>query len=964
MRFKTTLSQEKQNLLIKKYHTFMKQNEFHHLIQCRLAFECLEVFCGRKSKEFCYPSILPDILGADKAIFAAEENNIDDEHPVERIFFSLLLSEDDFPAELAAALDNWIILYDAEDYFNEYLGLDMRSALQEKRTEQLTKSKQYGKVALSHWVISLVHHNKGTWAAYETLSDEQKIVRLAKEFVRITKNWWINGELSLLPDALEAVGVPIDKPVSYDNVLTEAFADKEWRQLFPESLISIFPDHQHRLALAFFQKMEELRQDKSQMVQEWMSYLKNSGSAVLKESVCLALCRKYFHERENLLLGANMGALSMIFELLYSLRIACVESDAGTKWEYIPSAEMYEEELGMQQVWTSFKEENYHKALELLYALAKGGSSEAQYELASKLQWARSNSLREIAKYWWEKSWKENRNILSAFHTKINNEKVEGLQWKIRELAEMGNSKAMIECGFQKIDSEKMYRQAALQGNPEGQYQLAYSYYYRYRERKCFWEGEDYVKCRAIQWYKKAAEQGHMIAQQDLAELLWPAPCTFWESVDWYRKRVEQEVVLYQLFPNAERDEREKEGYDEYEVKFLWPRLSRPPCQWKLPGTQEGRQKKKWHIRDLYVNAKNHNSAAQYELGLYLRETMRWEKGEAAAFPWLQKAAEQGYVKAQTALGICYQNGNGVEQDASNAVDWYRKAASKGDAQAEYNLGVCYEFGEGIDRNEAVAVQWYRRAADRDYAPAQFRLAKCLQNGIGTPANSAEAMDWCYRAGKQDYGPAQYMLSQICDFGLNDPCPAAEFLYWCKHAVYNDDPEGICRMGVYDVEETGWTRDGQEKYREAIVQGSIEAIARLAIFYFEHGGAPLQNILYMLQIALKLHQQEKDYKTHTNKTAKEGNAKFQFLRARKYFRISEEGIDRTVPEERRMEAAVWYRRAAIQGHREAQYCYAKCCEYGLGVDDVDEDAAVWYHQAALQGHTDAQERLEELFAHF
>ena len=56
----------------------------------------------------------------------------------------------------------------------------------------------------------------------------------------------------------------------------------------------------------------------------------------------------------------------------------------------------------------------------------------------------------------------------------------------------------------------------------------------------------------------------------------------------------------------------------------------------------------------------------------------------------LRKAAEQGDARAQTELGLCYYEGNGVAQNKEEAVRWYRKAAEQGFAAAQDALDKCY----------------------------------------------------------------------------------------------------------------------------------------------------------------------------------------------------------------------------------------------------------------------------------
>ena len=54
------------------------------------------------------------------------------------------------------------------------------------------------------------------------------------------------------------------------------------------------------------------------------------------------------------------------------------------------------------------------------------------------------------------------------------------------------------------------------------------------------------------------------------------------------------------------------------------------------------------------------------------------------------------------------------------------------------------------------------------------------------------------------------------------------------------------------------------------------------------------------------------------------------------------------------EAAGSYRKAADQGHAEAQFNLGVMYDEGRGVPQSDKEAAMWYRKAADQGHADAQ----------
>ncbi|MSP33056.1 MAG: sel1 repeat family protein, partial [Pseudolabrys sp.] len=63
-----------------------------------------------------------------------------------------------------------------------------------------------------------------------------------------------------------------------------------------------------------------------------------------------------------------------------------------------------------------------------------------------------------------------------------------------------------------------------------------------------------------------------------------------------------------------------------------------------------------------------------------------------------------------------------MPQDYAQAVKWYRLAADQGNAKAQSNLGLMYDNGQGVPQNYAEAMRWYRLAADQGLAEAQSNL--------------------------------------------------------------------------------------------------------------------------------------------------------------------------------------------------------------------------------------------------
>lgn len=146
---------------------------------------------------------------------------------------------------------------------------------------------------------------------------------------------------------------------------------------------------------------------------------------------------------------------------------------------------------------------------------------------------------------------------------------------------------------------------------------------------------------------------------------------------------------------------------------------------------------------------------------------MTKDYGEAAK--WFRKAADQGYVNAQNALGVMYYDGRGVAKDYGEAAKWYRKAAEQGNAAAQRSLGYMYQFGYGVTKNYQEAIKWYTKAAEQGNATAQADLGYMYGGGYGVQKNYDEAIKWYRKAAEQGNKDAQDNLEYMYKKGYGSP---------------------------------------------------------------------------------------------------------------------------------------------------------------------------------------------------
>lgn len=175
----------------------------------------------------------------------------------------------------------------------------------------------------------------------------------------------------------------------------------------------------------------------------------------------------------------------------------------------------------------------------------------------------------------------------------------------------------------------------------------------------------------AMKWYRKAAEQGHAKAQNNLGD------CYVYGDP-------ESEAIVTDS--------------DEVEIRFG------KAVAWYRKAAKQG------------------NADAQCSFGYCYAHGFGIPRDDSQAVVWFRKAAEQGNTGAQDLLADQFFRGDGVRQDYTEAVKWYRKAAQQGDAEAQNSLGDCYFEGLGVPQDNAQAVAWYCASAEQGHIMALSAL--------------------------------------------------------------------------------------------------------------------------------------------------------------------------------------------------------------------------------------------------
>ena len=227
-------------------------------------------------------------------------------------------------------------------------------------------------------------------------------------------------------------------------------------------------------------------------------------------------------------------------------------------------------------------------------------------------------------------------------------------------------------------------------------------------------------QAKATEWFRRAAEAGHVLAQGELGhrlEIGKGGPKSYLQAAAWYEKAAE----------------------------------------------------------------KGH-AASMFNLGVLYKRGDGVAKNLEAAADWYRKAAERGSTAGMVNLGHLYEYGSGVSKSLETAVDWYRKAAKKGDALGMMKMGDMYVLGKGLDRSLETAVEWYLKAAENGDTASMNRLGDSYKDGSGVRQDYKTAVDWFRKAAEMGNTHGQYSLGVMYETGQGVAKSESEAVKWYSRA--------------------------------------------------------------------------------------------------------------------------------------------------------------------------------------
>ncbi len=262
----------------------------------------------------------------------------------------------------------------------------------------------------------------------------------------------------------------------------------------------------------------------------------------------------------------------------------------------------------------------------------------------------------------------------------------------------------------------------AKSGLSDAQYRLAISY----RDGIGVEKNEDAYR----NWLELAAEQGHMKAQVEMADLLIKS--------DFEQDR-ELAISYYQS--SAARGD-----------SIARSRLS------LIVGKSDLRKEREELKHIFKYMAEKGNPEDIYKYATFLLKTSWDNEDRIEAFKWFKKVADEyNHPDAIIQVASMYRDGIGVMRDKKLFLETIKRGSRLGILKAMVMLADIYSSGVLVEEDQEAALELYEECAERGSTSCQYITATMYQEGKGTTINEEKASYWF----------EMYSKSQLTSFQLS-----------------------------------------------------------------------------------------------------------------------------------------------------------------------------------------------------
>ncbi|EFC36982.1 predicted protein [Naegleria gruberi] len=140
-----------------------------------------------------------------------------------------------------------------------------------------------------------------------------------------------------------------------------------------------------------------------------------------------------------------------------------------------------------------------------------------------------------------------------------------------------------------------------------------------------------------------------------------------------------------------------------------------------------------------YMKLAETDAQAQYHVGIMLKNGQDVQQDQREGFQWLLKAAKNDNSLAQFEVGMFFLN---TDKNYERAHKWLSKSANNGHDEAQYQMARIFNEGIWVKKDFAQAFDWGYKAAQQHHTMAIQFIIDCFNYGVGVKKNLLQAKLW------------------------------------------------------------------------------------------------------------------------------------------------------------------------------------------------------------------------------
>ncbi len=148
------------------------------------------------------------------------------------------------------------------------------------------------------------------------------------------------------------------------------------------------------------------------------------------------------------------------------------------------------------------------------------------------------------------------------------------------------------------------------------------------------------------------------------------------------------------------------------------------------------------------VTAEHGDALSQLVFGIILLPDFHGRYDFIESIKWIQKAVDQGLVKAQALLGYLLWDSSYSKRISQKGqiMTLIRDSAEKGCADGQTILGEFLRYGRLFPKNPKEAIEWTKKAAAQGNHYALYNLSSMFCEGSGVLEDLKESFEWLIRS--------------------------------------------------------------------------------------------------------------------------------------------------------------------------------------------------------------------------